>query len=793
MNMKVAEKRKKDVSIDDESTDSESSGEVEVNGSGRSAIGHPKAQSRKSRGKSSIISPFVSGPLVRRPSGSADPMGHRTSSEPSTISDVLAILSASASSHEPSVQNAALMTALSLIDARSTSESSTGTQGSKNPALVDALKQLLSAWPSQFAPQSTQNISSSSTNQPRKSSDDDIVILDKENVNPTAFRRRAEREREEAKLSSSSAAEAAGPPSRASRNLGVSLRMNEDDHAVARTAPASSPPRNAETARRKRTLSTFMEDTEYRNDNVRSRDRDTTGRTVMNSSRKPATESSKSHYRELHPSLRPSLLLPRSSPPRVSKENSATRPLPQVPPVRLFARSASSPVRSSAGQAQARRKYVVPEWARTETATQPRLSAEAELALEEEKKEKQLKKREQEKERMRKRYKSEGAAKTKATTTETAGPENASLPQAVVASSLLPVIASTVEISPIAASLSLPFLSEAASSSSWHPPATPPRKKRASTISTPGNGCSLFSPPPAFSSSTSSLFSPDGSTSLRNARVSLSVTERIAKRKESSRPSSETEESIEDILTRELDDALEDLGSRSDSSPVASSDIGTIASGRIDTDHHNDSELNGNSPKKQHWQGLPPSSPPTPSSPLPMSEDLPHRDDMDDLPLASSDTEDDFYESEATSPPRTDQTTFSEQQLAMFFNMEEFDVVFPPSKDTDDTMSGLDIFDQFTNHNALSSDGLESQNSDLHTSNLGMDPAVQNGLADFDFTQFWESMKPLVESTSANPTTETGLTLDFGDCSSPGARIMGELDHEKLAEEVHALFSGCLM
>jgi hypothetical protein len=59
---------------------------------------------------------------------------------------------------------------------------------------------------------------------------------------------------------------------------------------------------------------------------------------------------------------------------------------------------------------------------------------------------------------------------------------------------------------------------------------------------------------------------------------------------------------------------------------------------------------------------------------------------------------------------------------------------------------------------------------------------VQNGIADFDFTQFWESVKPLVDqsmSSSSDGLASDGMQVDSG----------GEIDHAKLAEEVHASFS----
>lgn len=62
-----------------------------------------------------------------------------------------------------------------------------------------------------------------------------------------------------------------------------------------------------------------------------------------------------------------------------------------------------------------------------------------------------------------------------------------------------------------------------------------------------------------------------------------------------------------------------------------------------------------------------------------------------------------------------------------------------------------------------------------------------NAFADMDFTEFWESLKPLLQA-SAGGEGETTVSMNSG-AMTDGV----DVDPGKLAQEVHVLFSGCLM
>jgi hypothetical protein len=172
---------------------------------------------------------------------------------------------------------------------------------------------------------------------------------------------------------------------------------------------------------------------------------------------------------------------------------------------------------------------------------------------------------------------------------------------------------------------------------------------------------------------------------------------------------------------------------------------------------------------KQHWLGLPPSSPPPPSSPTltPQEQD---DDDVEliDLPVPTSD-----FEEAAPSSMDT------------------------PTEGEDETEAIKDVFDSFIS--SLSSDG--SIPSDMDISNhlptdtnehddlvpLGpsLDALFQLGPDDFDITEFWESFKPLVEGRVNN--------VPSSDEQEAGSHSEFNLDHLGLAEDMRALYSGCLV
>lgn len=155
---------------------------------------------------------------------------------------------------------------------------------------------------------------------------------------------------------------------------------------------------------------------------------------------------------------------------------------------------------------------------------------------------------------------------------------------------------------------------------------------------------------------------------------------------------------------------------------------------------------------KQHWAGLPPSSPPPPSSPTLTPQD-PDDDDVEltDLPVPTSDIED------SMSP------SFQEPDGDAGDGTAMFDPLLCALSSDGAGPSDMDIFAQ------LSSDFHVQNESNVPIIDPSLGSILQNGLVDFDFTEFWESFKPMVQDHASAP------------------------DSNKLAEDIQALFGGCLM
>jgi hypothetical protein len=124
-------------------------------------------------------------------------------------------------------------------------------------------------------------------------------------------------------------------------------------------------------------------------------------------------------------------------------------------------------------------------------------------------------------------------------------------------------------------------------------------------------------------------------------------------------------------------------------------------------------------------------------------------------------------EQETLDSPDTEVPGYSMEEL---LNIDDLATFFPVS--TTDTAN---IFDQFTNSN-LDDDGSQP----IKDMDWGLDATSP----DFDFSEFWESVKPLVEGSSQPLDPSIGF-------EQPGET--GDIDHAKLAGDVHALFSGCLV
>ncbi|KAK0486186.1 hypothetical protein IW261DRAFT_1454135 [Armillaria novae-zelandiae] len=590
-----------------------------------------------------------------------------------SLSDIFTQL---ASTPANSTQNAALLATINAIDS--------GKGIDNNPALVHALQDLVTAWqvapppePGRMAPLQPSNH--------RIPSDDDAVVIDKENVNPSPFRRRVGQDVKDSKPSQTSAVS-----QRAS--LGGHLHTDENSRPTQNTIEANGGPIS-----RKRTLDEFMEDRELQ---------------------------SERHRRPSHN------MVPFSSPPRprlsyTEPGGSRGRPIfipdsPQAPKI-----AASSPVRDGT-QSTARRKYVVPDWARTDTAMQPRLSEDARRALKEAEDKKEAEredKRRLERERRRTgrpqgrqpRENAENDAPIAATEVKSSSPLR---PIAAVSNFVLPTASTVGSVASLLTGLSQDMA----------PPCTPPRRNSVDAPSTPFSS-SLFTPladswkSPLVSPSTSSLYGAKGQHSPKD-----------------------------NGLSEELESAFEELNSH----PASSLPESEAAS---DTEHEPVS-----SDTKQFWQGLPPSSPLRPSSPL---EDV--DDDSDrEIPIATSDAEDGDGDEDDEDTDMESRPLLSVPKRAALLPMElapDENGAVVPTWQNQQPSEDMDVFDMFTNVDYGESTTFAPEGLDL--------------------TEFMESMRPLIQNQL--DTSQASFDFNWMDSGED------ELDHGQLAASVQELFSGCLM
>ncbi|KAJ6603136.1 hypothetical protein B0H10DRAFT_2079513 [Mycena sp. CBHHK59/15] len=679
--------------------------------------------------------------------------------DPSPILDFLAFLNAITPEME---RNKALGKALGLVHGANDSSVR------PPPELADAMTLISDLQrQSQSSHQSSPEAPQSNSQHRRKSSshDDEIVVLNKENVNPTAFRRRTEREREDTKLGTAEPSEgsASSPPNVPRQS---SSRLQEASRVIA-DQPLS----------RKRTLSEFMEEQEC------NREKEKSGR--RNYYRQPERSLSESSSRYYKHSANPTNYLkpPQSSPPRPASWTSspgpsvgsatATSTVVAPPPPRP---SASSPVRPSA---QPRKKYVVPAWAQTGTATQPRLSDRVIQRMKEEEMEK--KRTEKESRRVKEKEKPKedkpgkpGPPLRTAQKRTSSAPLNRSeakvppLPAPVAANGEFSIFSGAIGQTSRPPSDTPPGqLRSPAVAANNLPPSTPPRKRRA-TITSPADSNSLFTP---------ATGSWEASGVLNLGRRSMSPSSRKVPTQETNppQPGGENEsQEDDDLLSQELDSAFDEFDFPLSSLPAASSDIEVD----VEPEHtpgsnqdYDSDDSDDDGPPKQHWVGLPPSSPPPPSSPF-LTGESPMDDDVEEFSLTAP-RADHGSELETVDSPDPDPAAYSVEELKTLFKIDDFANFYPSTHENIDIQIAS-LFDQYTNHS-----GAPEENSQTMM-DLGLDPTAN---PDFDFTEFWESVKPLVEANSE----PTDVNMDLSQSSSGG------LDHTKLAGDVHALFSGCLV
>ncbi|KIY53986.1 hypothetical protein FISHEDRAFT_68358 [Fistulina hepatica ATCC 64428] len=411
------------------------------------------------------------------------------------------------------------------------------------------------------------------------------------------------------------------------------------------------------------------------------------------------------------------------------------------PPARGNANSNVPSTTAASSPPRVRRSYVVPGWARTKTALQPRLSKEAEKAIQEA----EQRKRREALDKKRARRKSSKANLRSALLSE-AGDQHIDLSsappprrpsdstKAVEKTSApgvdLPVFASSDDLD-----IALPSPS---TSKTATPPRTPPR--------TPTQRRTIRSP-------LVSLFTPEGGGPFAASWPLSPSTPR--------RPSSSEKQVVKmeqcdlweghDFLSDELEAAPED--------DPPSSTLGSS------------SDISG-SPCPRRIM-LAPSSPLPPSSPPRWSESPMDDSDADPPSDMGGILDSELGEAYSRSSP-----------LGAFNSLEQSAV--SPFDGTGATFdSSADFFDLFTN-----------QEVDANSPAFG--EFAQNGLTGLDLSEFWESVKPLMASgeqgSTSKDTAGTDATVKGLDSNVKDQHpVLGDAEAAGMADRVHKLYSGCLV
>ena len=677
------------------------------------------------------------------------------------LQSLLAALSSASASSSSTENGTALLTALAAIDS---------TSGEGNGALVTALKELLahvSVLPSPpkptVNPASIYTTTSSDQANHDRSGADDVIVLDKENVNPEVFRRRSEKDKGN---SGGIAGSGAGTEK---RGLGGSSNANS-------------------TAGRKRTLSDFMEEKEKEKAKNKTRSRARAGsrsvHSLSSSSSLHVHRSSGSQYYRSATDTLPSRA--HTSPPRPKPFRQVFTTASYTAPV-----VASSP--APAPGVKTKKPFVLPAWARTTNPTQPRLSEEALKAKErveaeaEAERERTKKRRgsrrardnqnedqnEQQKEKTSMQKKDTHANGKPQLTADTRA-QTLSFP--VCASSDLTVISPSSPIPASSPSEGGGDASDVASHAPSQVPRTPPpRTRRRHTLATKNIGTSggsaLFTPTPRKMMGglfgDSPLLSPSAfkSGSTLQAKAKVSPIQAIA----TGRADDSGEDDENDKFNKQLSDALEEEDPEfpPSSLPIASSDFDADPPTTSSSDGQPATEMTVDEDETMRFwsSGLPPSSPPPPTSPVLQAQT--DDEEMDDLSTIPSDSEGFVFEPE-----------LQEGQQPLSATSSDFESEFPFS---DDMGMCFDDFNQLFSDHVTWTHNDAAEDTPMPLAN-GRDGTIQNGLNDLDFNQFWESVKPLVGNQSMMAGEDMFAQQDGG-----------EVDHAKLAADVQALFSGCLM
>jgi hypothetical protein len=795
------------------------------------------------RTKQPTTAPFSTGPLIRRATQSNETpalLEPKVESHEPNILDIIAYLSATSSS-EPNGQNATILAALSLID----SPESLASGNLSNTGLVSALQQLLSLYSQSKNPEP-----GPPQKPPTSLSQNDGIVIDKENINPSKVQKK---DGHTCKISISSSTPSSGlhspeQPSCTERHIqGLKPSARSNDNSLSKEPISKA---GSDRGVRKRTLSDFMDEKESCKSRGKGKERERVERrdghrhSHLQRAQKSALNDSLRHYPRFIASNQPRVeqpssyyrtgMEPWSSPPRpcVTLQDQGGETLgginifrkPQSPKI-----SASSPVRSVQAQRDARKKYVVPEWARTSTATQPRLSEDAQRALEEAD---QNKKRERS--LARKRLSMQNKSRTRDTSVSTLNPKKPQSeenytsfqeprpPGPIAATGSGPLFAAVNTAFPI-------FASARSSSPPPDPPSIPktpktPIHNQQPIRATPGRECdSLFTPVMR----SGSLFGSANSHSSRTA-LPLTFTSPLGNRKKakigpegsilrlkgtvladawSTTQSAESkikesEQPGEDpsvALKQKLENAFDDLDCPPSSLPIASSDIDVDDPNlqAFDLDPMDADDETETRVVKPYWPGLPPSSPPPPSSPmmLPEAPDFEFQtdDEMEDLELpvaTDSETDPDVTAFDTDIPSPSESPAYCNDQNETASATDDFSAYFPKQEGSPDAQDNgtltVDVFEQFMNFNN-GSDDLQGYEGGIPNSDL-----FQNGLDDIDFTEFWETFKPLIDD---NVQAYHGANVDNGSEREKDVTIgsFEDIDPTKLADDMQSLLSGCLM
>jgi len=680
--------------------------------------------------------------------------------------------------------------------------------------------------------------------------------LDKENVHPAALNGQSEGGYQHIKAISS--AMSSSDPESVTQTCGLGVRSIPNPSPKSAAASTLSGP---STNMRKRTLDDCMEERDNkRNKNrMKAKEKERLDKKDNSRLKQPTCENGFKHYPRLNPiscsrpepgtiSYYRQPLEIWTSPPRKSKENadshsqmsdslggtSLNRPIviPDSPQASKVV--ASSPIRPTAVH---RKPYVVPSWARTDTALKPRLSEETQKSIEaaaERKKEERQTNRRRTNARAQDRYRQReklADSEDLGLESEFAGPSQKimqPLPHPVIPNTdLPPIIASSdadIGLFPLASSrVQSPPLTRAPI---LLPPVTPKRPSKVATSTPVANDLdqdSLFTPLSIVRRSTgetgSPLFSPGalGSPLAHKKPKGISpISYRVAANQCSSESSTITVKITEDTLHKskspaiEVDDVQEDLDCPPSSLPIASSDsefedagigVTRTTSHQIHNDQTADGEFGGDELPvcKQHWVGLPPSSPPPPTSPClkPIDNDAePELGDVgEELPVASETDEPDEETGDEDVLNATE-SDWSPSPINVNHCITPLPTTAELTPNQDEVLDEMAFLQQFTTLG--NSDELVNVQGDFleghHFSTDESDSLFASGGDTIDFEKFLDGFKPLMTDGSFPSVSDHTPGFDFSAIEAlSNGEAFQSIDHYKMAAELQAILSGCVV